>query len=61
MAVEQEDLVEVIYAALDGYIYFLDLDTGEPTRDALWLGYTFKGSGSLDPRGYPILYVGSRL
>ena len=58
-AAEQEDLVEVIYAALDGYIYFLDLDTGEPTRDALWLGYTFKGSGSLDPRGYPILYVGS--
>lgn len=58
-AIEKDDLVEVIYAALDGYIYFLDLDTGEETRPPLYMGYTFKGSGSLDPRGYPILYVGS--
>lgn len=53
------DLVEVIYASLDGYVYFLDLETGEATRDPLFIGYTFKGAGSLDPRGYPILYVGS--
>ena len=58
-AIEKDDLVEVIYAALDGYIYFLDLDTGEETRPPLYMGYTFKGAGSLDPRGYPILYVGS--
>lgn len=44
---------------MDGYVYFLDLETGEPTREALFLGYTFKGSGALDPRGYPILYVGA--
>lgn len=54
-----DDLVEVIYACMDGYIYFLNLRTGERTRDPLWLGYTFKGSGALDPRGYPILYVGA--
>jgi outer membrane protein assembly factor BamB len=54
-----DDLVEVIYACMDGYVYFLDLETGEPTRDALYLGYTFKGAGALDPRGYPILYVGA--
>ncbi len=58
-AKEKDDLVEVIYACMDGYVYFLDLETGEPTRDALFLGYTFKGSGALDPRGYPILYVGA--
>lgn len=58
-AKEKEDLVEVIYACMDGYVYFLDLDTGEPTRDPLYLGYTFKGAGALDPRGYPILYVGA--
>jgi outer membrane protein assembly factor BamB len=58
-AKEKEDLVEVIYACMDGYVYFLDLETGEATRDALYLGYTFKGSGALDPRGYPILYVGA--
>ena len=58
-AKEKDDLVEVIYACMDGYIYFLDLETGEETRDPMYLGYTFKGAGALDPRGYPILYVGS--
>ncbi len=58
-AKEKEDLVEVIYACMDGYIYFLDLTTGEPTRDAMNVGYTFKGAGALDPRGYPIMYVGA--
>lgn len=58
-AKEKEDLVEVIYACMDGYVYFLDLETGKDTREPLYLGYTFKGSGALDPRGYPILYVGA--
>ncbi len=52
-------LVEVIYATLDGHIYFLDLDDGTPTRDAINMGMCFKGSGALDPRGYPLMYVGS--
>ena len=55
----KENLVEVIYATLDGHIYFLDLDDGSATRDAIYLGMAFKGSGSLDPRGYPLMYVGS--
>ena len=58
-AKNDENLVEVIYASMDGFVYFLDLNTGEATRDALELGYTFKGAGALDPRGYPILYVGA--
>ena len=58
-AKEDDDLVEVIYACLDGNIYFLDLKTGTPTRETLKLGYTFKGAGALDPRGLPLLYVGS--
>lgn len=58
-AQEAEDLTEVIYASLDGYIYFLDINTGEETRPAMHVGYTFKGAGALDPRGYPIMYVGS--
>lgn len=56
---EKEDLVEVIYATLDGYIYFLDLDDGTWTRDPIEVGMNMKGSGTLDPRGYPLLYVGS--
>lgn len=58
-AKEDDELVEVIYATMDGYVYFLDLDTGKATRDSLYLGYTFKGAGALDPRGYPILYLGA--
>lgn len=54
-----DDLVEVIYACMDGNVYFLNLKTGEKTRDPLYLGYTFKGAGALDPRGYPIMYVGA--
>ena len=58
-AKEDDDLVEVIYACMDGYIYFLDMKTGEPTRERKYLGWTFKGSGALDPRGYPIMYLGA--
>ncbi len=58
-AKEDDELVEVIYACMDGYVYFLDLVTGQKTRDPLYLGFTFKGSGALDPRGYPLLYVGA--
>lgn len=53
------DLVEVIYATLEGKIYFLDLEDGSYTRDPINVGLCFKGAGSLDPRGYPLLYVGA--
>ena len=56
---EKDDLVEVIYATLDGHVYFYELTTGEYTREPLNLGFNYKGAGALDPRGYPILYVGS--
>ena len=52
-------LVEVIHATLDGYIYFYDLEDGSYTRDPVWVGMNFKGAGTLDPRGYPLMYVGS--
>jgi len=54
----KQDLVEVIIAACDGKIYFLDMDTGEQTRDPIKVGVSIKGTPALDPRGYPILYVG---
>lgn len=58
-AKEKDELVEVICASMDGNIYFMELGTGSKTRDTLTMGYTFKGAGALDPRGYPILYAGS--
>ncbi len=54
----KDDLVEVIVAGLDGYVYFFDLDDGTMTRDPIYVGATIKGTPSVDPRGYPILYLG---
>ena len=58
---EKKDLVEVIYATLDGYIHFYDLEDGTETRAPIKMGVNFKGAGALDPRGYPLLYVGAGL
>ena len=55
------DLVEVIYPVFDGNIYFLDLATGLPTRDPIYVGFGFKGTGCVDPRGYPLFYTGQGL
>lgn len=54
----KDGFVEAIYPTMDGHIYFLDLETGEPTRDPINIGVTTKGTASLDPRGYPLLYTG---
>lgn len=51
-------LVEVIQGSLDGSVYFLDLGSGRETRPPLRTGNPIKGSVSLDPRGYPLLFVG---
>ncbi len=58
---KSKDLVEVIYPTLDGSIYFLDLETGKPTRDKIQVGFPMKGTGMVDPRGYPIFYTGMGL
>ena len=52
-------LVEVIYATMDGNIYFLDLDDGSATRDKISLGFPIKGTGSIYPDGTPIYVVGA--
>ena len=57
-AKQQLTLTEVIVAALDGKIYFFNLQNGEPTRDPIDVGASIKGTPALDPRGYPLLYVG---
>ena len=56
---EQEGgLTEVIYPAMDGNIYFLELNSGKPTRTPIATGIVQKGTSCLDPNGYPVLYVG---
>ena len=52
-------LTEIIYPCLDGKIYFLDLKDGTYTRTPIVSGGgPFKGTGSIDPNGTPILFVG---
>lgn len=55
---EKENFTEVIYGALDSTIYFYDLDTGYPCREPIKVASSIKGSVTIDPRGYPLLYVG---
>jgi len=57
-AKNQQVLREVIIAALDGKIYFFNILNGEQTRDPINVGASVKGTPALDPRGYPIIYVG---
>jgi len=51
-------LVEVVYGTLDGNVYFFCLHSGEFTRPHIRVGVPIKGSITLDPRGYPLLYAG---
>jgi outer membrane protein assembly factor BamB len=55
----KDGLVEAIYAKMDGWVHFIDMEDGSYTRDPLYVGSVFKGSGAIDPRGYPILYLGA--
>ena len=58
---ERDDgVTEVIVGAYDKQVHFLDGSTGLPTRQPFATGGLIKGSVSLDPDGYPLLYFGSR-
>ena len=49
---------EVIYPSSDGRIYFFDLDTQTYSRDPINVGYPMQATASVNPYGYPLLYVG---
>lgn len=51
---------EIIVGALDGQVNFFDAETGKRSRKPLPTPgrYPIKGTVSVDPRGYPLLYVG---
>jgi hypothetical protein len=51
---------EVIVGAFDQAIHFIDAETGEALRPRFMTGGHVKGSETLDPDGYPLLYSGSR-
>ena len=51
-------LREVIAPSNDGKIYFFDLDTANYTRDPIEVGVPMSVTASVNPYGYPLLYVG---
>lgn len=56
---DKQGLCEVIIGALDGRIYFLDLEDGSYTRDPVNLGCPITGSGTICPDGTPLYVVGT--
>ncbi len=54
----KEKLIEVIIGALDGKIYFLDLEDGSATRDPIDQGSPIAGSVSVNTGTAPMLAVG---
>ncbi len=50
----------VAFGAYDRNVHFLDAATGEPTIASFPTGDIIKGSVSVDPDGFPLVYSGSR-
>jgi len=57
---EREGKTEIIFGAYDKKIHFLDGVTGDRIRPDFKTGDIIKGSVTLDPDGFPLLYSGSR-
>ena len=55
-----DGITELIFGAYDGAVHFVDAATGEDLRPRFQTGDLIKGSVTLDPDGYPLLYFGSR-
>lgn len=53
-------VTEVIFGAYDRNVHFVNAQTGKPTRKPFPTGDIIKGSVTLDPDGYPLMYFGSR-
>lgn len=51
---------EIIFGAYDRAVHFVDAETGADLMPPFPTGDIIKGSVTLDPDGYPLLYFGSR-
>ena len=49
-----------VFGALDGAVHFLDAETGEPILPRFQTNDIIKGSVTIDPDGFPLVYTGSR-
>lgn len=57
---EREGRTWVVFGAYDKKIHFVDWETGEDILPPFPLGDIIKGSVTVDPDGFPIVYSGSR-
>jgi outer membrane protein assembly factor BamB len=57
---ERDGRTWVVFGAYDSKIHFLDAESGERILPDFPTGDIIKGSVTVDPDGYPIVYTGSR-
>ena len=57
---EREDRTWAIFGGYDGNIHFMDPATGERILPDVETGDIIKGTPTIDPEGYPLVYSGSR-
>ena len=57
---ERDDRTWVVFGAYDGAVHFKDGVTGEDILPPFQTGDIIKGSVTVDPDGFPIVYSGSR-
>jgi outer membrane protein assembly factor BamB len=57
---EREGRTWVVFGAYDRSIHFVDYDTGEDILPPFPTGDIIKGSVTVDPDGFPLVYSGSR-
>ena len=55
-----DGVTEIVFGAYDKAVHFVDASTGERSRPDFPVGDLIKGSVTIDPDGYPLLYFGSR-
>lgn len=55
-----DGVTEVVFGAYDKAVHFVDAATGVATRAPFPVGDIIKGSVTVDPDGFPLLYTGSR-
>lgn len=56
---DKKELTEIIYASIDGKVYFLDIEDGSYSRQPLDLGCPVTGTGTICPDGTPLYVVGA--
>ncbi len=55
-----DGVTEVVFGAYDKAVHFVAAATGLETREPFRVGDIIKGSVTIDPDGFPLLYTGSR-